>query len=775
MKTYLNTGDHGPIARQKGSSARKALLASVALSALFGGSSAMAQNADNADGPKVFSLEEIVVTAQRRSEGVYSTPMAITALSGENLQMRGIDSLADIDRAVPNLNVTRFGVGNPAHAAIFIRGIGLQDHIITTDPGVGVYVDGVYLGRQMGANLDLVNIERIEVLRGPQGTLYGRNTLGGAVNIITQKPGDEDHFEFGLQGGTRARVAANFYGNFKLTEDISMSASGNITRRDGFGKALNVVEPTRQVGELFQASGRVALDWQVNDRFSLLWTADMVEGENGQSPMTAEIIPGLDQPGVFAETGLGFFTDPTGPAVDLAGGPLKASDIAADPDDTNSAEGNLLNQSNSGFGTSLTADYIINDMFSTKVLASFRHSSYTGGLDDDAAFQDFQSFPESGEADQVSIEAQLNGEIGRFDFVSALYYFREEGDTFSGPNTFITPGDTFDINQTTNSYAAFAHVGYRVTDRLKLSGGLRYSYDKKSADALFTNNPWFLAPPVGSGNGTPGSAQRVFRSEDWNEITWNASLTYDLTENLNVYFAESKGYQSGGFPPRPFGGPNTFVNFDPTTARNHELGFKGQPFDFMQSSVAFFFTEYTDLALPFSSPSAAGFVTITANAGKSEALGFELENTFQFGGFSLNTSVGYLDSEIKRIDPGTQGVAVGDTPALTPDWTVNVGPQYQFVLPNGDMITMRADYSYRSTMFGQSVNNELNKLDARDLLNFSIRYENLANNWSATLYGDNVWNEKYDVGRLDQAFSGFTEVILNNDRSEFGLKFNKRF
>lgn len=759
---------------------RCALLGSVASASLLiaglattGG--AMAQQGEAPDAPKAFVLEEIVVTAQRRSEGVYSTPMAITAISGDEMTMRGLDSVSDIDRAVPNLNVTRFGVGNPAHAAIFIRGIGLQDHIITTDPGVGVYVDGVYLGRQMGANLDLTNVERIEVLRGPQGTLYGRNTIGGAVNIITKKPGDEETFQFEIQAGTRARVAGNFYGNFELADNLGMSVTGNITRRDGFGKALKIVEPTREIGELFEASGRVAIDWKASDRLSFLLTADAVQGENGQSPSTAEIIPGLDRAGVFAETGLGFFTDPIGPAVDLPGGPLKAGDIASNPDDTNTAEGNLLNQSNSGFGTSLTADYLIDDNLSFKFLGSYRYSDYKGGLDDETAFQDFQSFPEEGEADQLSFEAQLNGEFDKFDFVTALYYFYEEGDTFSGPNTFITPGDTFDINQTTNSYAAFAHAGYQVTNRLKLAGGIRYTYDKKSADALFTNFPWFLPAPDGTGTGVPGSAQRVFRSENWNEVTWNASATFDLTDRLNVYYSESKGYQSGGFPPRPFGGPNTFVNFDPTIARNHEVGFKGRPFDFMQSSVALFFTEYTDLALPFSSPSPAGFVTITANAGKSEALGFEFENTIQLGGFSLQTSVGYLDSEIKKINPGTVGVAVGDTPSLTPKWTVNVGPQYQYFMGNGDLVTMRADYSYRSSMFGQSINNAENRLDSRDLVNFSIRYENAANNWSATIYGDNVFNEKYDVGRLDQPFSGFTEIIRNNDRSEFGVKFSKRF
>jgi len=755
---------------------RSTLLTSAVVSVgSLGLEAAAAQPADSQQTQQSFELEEIVVTARKRTETLEDVPMAISAFTSETIEARQMNKVIDIGRFVPNLNITRFGVGNPSATAIFIRGIGIQDHIITTDPAVSLYVDGVYLGRQMGSNLNLVNIERIEVLRGPQGTLYGRNSIGGAVNIITKKPGDEEGFQFTVKGGSRLRAEGSFYGNFALAENVNMSATGFITRREGVGDALMITNPTREIGEIFEAAGRIALDWEVSDDFSLLLTADANQGENGQSPMTAEIIPGLTEPGVFAETGNGFFTDPEGPAVDLPGGPLKPSDITDDPDDINTAEERLLQQSNTGIGTSLTADWLIDENFSAKVLASFRHMDYVGGLDDESAFQDFQSFPETGEADQVSVEAQLNGEFEKFDFVTGLYYFREEGDTFSGPNTFITPGDTFDINQETNSVAVYGHGGFQVTNNLKISGGVRWTRDDKEADALFTNFPWFLPPPLGNGDGTPGSAQRVFREDDWNEVTWDASVTYNVNERVTVFYQESKGYQNGGFPARPFGGPNDFVSFDPVTARNHEGGIKGQPFDFMRSAISVFFTKYKDLPLQFSQTTEAGFVTITENAGRSESLGVEWENTLQFGGFTLNSSLGWIDAEIKRVDEGVIGVREGDEPALTPEWTVSVGPQYAHDFLNGDRFTVRVDYSFRDNMFGQSVNNEFNKLDSRDLMNFRVSYENAEYGWTLAAYGENIWNEQYDVGRLDQPFSGFTEIIRNNDRSEFGLQFTKRF
>ncbi len=203
-------------------------------------------------------LETVIVTAQKREQSIYDVPVAISAFSAEAIEKQGITDLVDIGKFVPNLNVTGFSAGHTSSANPFIRGIGLQDHLITTDPGVGVYVDGIYLGRQVGQNWNLTNIERVEVLRGPQGTLYGRNSIGGAINIITQKPGDADGGRVSLTAGSRGRLNGDVYADMRLTEELAMSFSAAYQHRDGIGEFLLIEDPAKEVGEMQDISGRVA-------------------------------------------------------------------------------------------------------------------------------------------------------------------------------------------------------------------------------------------------------------------------------------------------------------------------------------------------------------------------------------------------------------------------------------------------------------------------------------------------------------------------------------
>ena len=191
------------------------IMSAVPIAAIGVDQAAVAQGTSD----KVF--EEIVVTAQKREQSIYDVPVAISAFSPETIERQGITDLVDLGKFVPNLNVTGFSAGHTSSANPFIRGIGLQDHLITTEPGVGVYVDGIYLGRQVGQNWNLTNIERVEVLRGPQGTLYGRNSIGGAINIITRKPGDEEGGKVSLMAGSRGRLNGDAYTNMRLTDQLA--------------------------------------------------------------------------------------------------------------------------------------------------------------------------------------------------------------------------------------------------------------------------------------------------------------------------------------------------------------------------------------------------------------------------------------------------------------------------------------------------------------------------------------------------------------------------
>ncbi|MBE0350041.1 MULTISPECIES: TonB-dependent receptor [Pseudoalteromonas] len=705
------------------------------------------------------AFEKIEVTARKRTESIFESPTAVTSI-GENLiDKANMSNLEDIGKYVPNLNITRYGVGNAAHASVFIRGIGLQDHVITTDPGVGVYLDGVYLGRQMGSNLSLPNVERVEVLRGPQGTLYGRNTLGGAVNIITKQPGDEGIVTTTAKVGSRNRLAGDVYFNNSLTDTVSMSASVSYKQRDGVGEAINLVNPANEIGEEQELSGRMALKWQANSDLFFVFSVDGVDNESGQSPYTIELTAPLDANDPFN----GDF-------------PLLTEDmLPSNPDDLATTVAGIESTAYSGWGTSLSAHWDINNTYTTKFITSYRSSEYEGGLDDDAVALNLSEFPEEGGADQYSFEIQLNGSYDNMDFVSGLYFFNEDGFTSSGPfvfSPFNTPdgllndGTTasfgnygyFDINQETNSYAAYINASYDLSDDLTVGGGLRYSKDKKEADAQF-----------------PSFATRKYVSADFDAVTWDVNASYQLSNNMNLYGQIQKGYQTGGFPPRPFGGPDQFVSFDETKAINYELGLKGQVHEDISMMLAVFVTDYTDLALPFSDPTAGGgFVTIVENAGESKAQGIELETTIAFtDDFTLRSAIGYLDSEITEVDEGVQGIGKGDSPALTPRWTVMLAPSYFVDLSNGGTVAINANYSYRSDMQGQSVYNQSEHIESRELVGFNISYLNPNGDFEVTLYGENVLNEVYDVGRLQQ--SGFVGVMRSNDRSEFGLKFKKEF
>ncbi|HWH84983.1 MAG TPA: TonB-dependent receptor [Burkholderiaceae bacterium] len=694
--------------------------------------------ASAAAGPTEF--KPVVITSRKRAETLTQTPAAVSSFNAADIGERNIETLSDIGKYVPNLDINRFGVGNPAHAAIFIRGIGLQDHIITTDPGVGVYLDGIYLGRQMGANLNLANIERVEVLRGPQGTLYGKNTLGGAINIITAQPGDEEVSKVDLKLGTRGRVETGGYTNFKLNDRLSIVATGDATRRNGIGKAL-LVDAKDDVGEIFEYSGRVAAKLKVTNDFALIASIDGVKGINGKSPTTIDIF----DPAAAASFG------------------VTQAQLPANPDDSNSGQKALFRQTNKGTGSSVTALWNIDANLTAKVLAGYRYSSYTGGLDDDNVFADVESFPETGWARQFSIEPQLNGEYGRFDFVTGLYYGYEKGNTNSGPWVFGGPGGFFDLKQTTKSSAVYGHMGYKLRDDLKLAGGLRYSHDAKDASAQF--DIW--SPP-----------DRAFRSNSWSAVTGDVSLSYDIRKALSTYVTLSTGYQSGGFPPRPFGGAATFVAFDQTKATNLETGIKGVFFDnLLQANLSVFYTRYKDLPLQVSTPvPGVGFITLTESAGVAVSKGVEFDGTLKLGReFSVQSAIGYIHSRVTEVPPTAGSIKVGDTPALTPTWTVAIAPQYRTVLASGSAVDARIDYSYRGKMFGQSANNDNNRIKSRSLVGFNIAYTPAAAKWTAALYGQNIFNKAYDVGRLDGDGPGFTGVIRSNDRSEFGVKLGYTF
>lgn len=720
----------------------KKLLTVAVLAGLAGMSFAFPAQAQTGTGGNSM-LEEVIVTATKREESIYDVPVAISAFTADAIEMAGIGDLVDIGKFVPNLNVTEFSAGHTGSVNPFIRGIGLQDHLITTDPGVSVYVDGVYLGRQVGQNWSLANIERVEVLRGPQGTLYGRNSIGGAINIITRQPGDEEGGRVALEAGSRGRINGEFYTNLKLNDEWALSVTGAYKQRNGIGDFLNIENPRKGVGELQDISGRAALKWSPSENFSMLLVVDANDGDNGLRPYTT-LIDEVPNGGVFQA---GF----------------RNSDISADPFDNNTGQESQIAVTNEAQGISLTTEWIISEQYTAKLLLSDRSSEYSAGLDDDSLFADFLSFPEDGEADQTSAELQINGDFGNWDFVAGLYYFEEDGFNNQDPTIFLSFPGTFFLEQEVKSKAAYANVGYQVTDRFRLAGGLRFTDDDK--DAFVNINDSLIEAPA---------------SRDWTETTWDVSGVYELNDRMSTYAAIQSGYQSGQFPARPFclfgnldftqpgnvTPDNCFVAGDNITALNYEVGIKGQPTDFLRMSLSVFYTEYEDLPYQISTTTDAGFDTRNVIVDQQSS-GVEWESSLVLGeGFMVHASLGYIDVDVD--DP----VAVAP---LTPEWTASISPEYQMPLGNGGTLRMRADWSFRDDMFGEPTADpgRFTAIDSRSLLNLNVTYEAPGGDWTLGAYGRNVTDERYDQGRLNTG--DYILVVLSNDASEFGLRFTNRF
>ncbi|MDJ0794872.1 MAG: TonB-dependent receptor [Woeseiaceae bacterium] len=699
-------------------------------------------------------IEEIMVTATKREASIYEVPIAISAFEGDKLAQQGIVDIVDIGKFVPNLNITQFSAGHTSSSNPFIRGIGLQDHLITTDPGVSVYVDGVYLGRQVGQNWSLSNIERIEVLRGPQGTLYGRNSIGGAINIITKTPGSDPGAKVGLEVGNRGRLNGDFYGDMEVGDGVAVSFTGGFKNRDGVGTFVNLPNAGVEVGEMKEVFARAAIRFAPSETFSLVIAADANDGEGGLRPYTT----------LIDELGAACRATAANPAVDcvtINGAVYEAgyrnSDVSADPYDNNTGQASQTVVTNKAEGLSATANWDISDETAVKVIASHRSSEYKSGLDDDSFVDNFLSFPEVGEADQTSFEIQVNGDRGAFDYVAGVYYFNEEGHNFQDGYFFNSAGPfDFFIQQEVTSTALFANVGYDFSDDLRLSGGIRFNNDEKDAST-----------DVGTG--------LVSASEDWDEFMWELAVNYTFGNGMTAYGAIQNGYQSGQFPARPFclfGDPNCFVAGENILATNFEVGIKGQPTDRLQLGVAVFFTQYEDLPYQISTTQVGGFQTINEIVDQ-DSTGLELEATWlPTDNFSLHVSLGTIDVSIDS----TSGIPLPTAVApLTPELTYAISPEFTFPLASGAEVTLRLDHSYRDDMWGEPTNDpgRFTKIDSRELTNVDIAWHSPDGTFTAALYGRNISDERYDNARLN--VGDYVLRILSNDPSEFGLRLVKSF
>ena len=646
---------------------------------------------------------EIVVVARKREERLVDVPIAITALQTDELEKFGAKDLSSIQGAVPNTNIVQ-GRGSASSANFFIRGIGQPDALQTFDPAVGVYVDGVYLSRIQGALLNLYDVQRVEVLRGPQGTLYGKNTIGGAVNVVSRKPdlnnlSGQASFTYGSYDETTAQA----YVSAPLSPGrIALSLAGVYDNRDGI-----VTDPAtgRKYNDRNNLAGRAILRAVPTDALEIILAGDYTRQRNELTLgcATAPLV-GFNYNASF--TAATPFT--IRPASDCAD-----YDYEASPSFTGD-EGQRLDH----WGVSGTVNLDLGGPLSLTSITAYRKLRPDFYIDIDATDARVGDVFVGVRQKQFSQELQLKIDADRLAGVFGLYYLNEKVSSHQEAYaddylTYVgTPLDflrNIDDRQELDSYAAFGQLTYDLTDRLSITAGLRYTHEKKFYNRTTTallSSPVFPAVQVPSGFTFPDDLPAPFNTvdtQDFDAWTPMVSASFKPTENTQLYASASRGFKSGGFNGRVNsltdvtllvdGEVQIVPYFGPETVWTYEAGAKGS---FLNGRVSMSLAAFTSDYRDFQARVGGGNTGITGgsfpviNAGRLRISGVEFEmNVKPATPVTLFLSLGYLDAKYKEFNDGRRapafscnptGTEVTCEPAFAPPLTARMGGEYRIPL-----------------------------------------------------------------------------------------------
>lgn len=655
-------------------------------------------------------LEEVVVTAQKKEESLQDTPIALDAFGEEALEREGISNVGDLANNVPALTIQPFPI-NTTTLRIYIRGIGLIDAQITQDPPVGVYIDGAYIARSAALATDIADLTRIEVLRGPQGTLYGRNSTGGAVNLITRRPNvDSTQFKQKLTFGDRNLFTSKTMANLPLWQGAAVKMAYFTKSVDGY------IENTGfggDFGETETEGYRIDFGWDISDTLRLDYAYDKTDLQN--TNMTySHIRPSDPIPNPNGNSGIAFTNL-------INSGARQFYDFNTSgrrPDKIHSAI--LLPEAENEInGHQLTLDWSLSDALEMKYIYAQRELFddtptvlATGARSDGyrldnepllgfpvaaqpggaavcqpacvgrSAFYD--GFTPDIDQEQFSHELQFSGLVfdGRINYIAGLYYFEEEarqspgevGHLLSGPLGSDQDGNNtgnrievmtqarFDIENT--AQAAFAQVSWRppvLEERLNLTLGYRHSRDSRLARAMRRNITFIVMPGDGDNRDRDPNDVGVQLSDTFYDVTgdrdfrdnsYSVIAEYELSDAINLYAKRNEAYKSGGFNTReqisPAGAERYRQGFDPEKVIAYEIGVKSRLFENrVQVNADVFLQEFEDQQLNFSVPNAVSDTTV-ANAGESTLKGFELDTTWLVSeNLILILNYAYLESEIE--------------------------------------------------------------------------------------------------------------------------------
>jgi len=764
------------------------LIAAVAAVPAVFSIAAMAQDNQKAQNTQKSGLEELIVTARKREESLMETPVSITAFGDDELTSMNVSSVDQIAEQTPNLvfDSTSNISGSSNSASIFIRGIGQRDYTLAVEPGVGIYIDDVYLAHSLGNVLDVVDVERIEVLRGPQGTLFGRNSIGGAVRVVTKKPTDEFGGMAELVVGDYDRRDIKGQINIPLTDTLYFRASGASMQRDGYVKRPFLGDTT---GDKDSTSVVGQLRWVPTDNFTADFMVTDVRDRSNGAPMVLLVAESPPPAG----SGPQKFADQVAPAIanfdpdvnDKLFGPKFIGFNGHGCPCTDSSDTPIA-QSLNTTSFALTLDWQINDNLAVKSITGYRDLRTFFGRDGDhVPYTQQVELHFFTKYQQWSQELQLSGTAfhDRFTWMGGAYYYTEGGrsDDFIDFATLdLLSGGGFQ----TDSWSVFGQGTFDFTDKLSLTLGARYTDEEKTAIIDGTNHQVVTAFLGGNSFKTPANPpfqvvppgtfkDSIDRTDPY------VNLTYNFTDDLMTYVSYSEGFKGGGVQVR--NGPIGFLpRFGPETAKVWELGAKWATLDDrMNISLAAFTTDYSNLQIT-ANVTPPGFqpTSVVTNAGNADINGVELEvHTRLVSHLGVNAGLAWLDAEYSNLlrdengDINVPGVTLNSDLPNAPEWQFNLSAFYEIETKAG-LFTPRADYNYTDKQFNDAQNNKsLLRKDA-NMLNLSIGYESDNGHWSGSLFVTNVLEEQFILAGFDGGF--YADGAISPPR-QWGLRIRTSF
>ncbi|MBU2979303.1 TonB-dependent receptor [Alteromonas sp. C1M14] len=655
-------------------------------------------------------LERITVRAQYKEEDLQTVPIAITALSEKDIELRNMQDSMSLNEAVPNINVAK-NVGASSGMKVFLRGIGEDESRAGVDPAVGVYVDDVYIGRQTGALLDLADIQSLEVLRGPQGTLYGRNSNGGAIRVTTKQPTLSDQTVLKTSIGSSDLVQGYLMVNKALTDKLAGQVAVFSKSRQGF---ITNTDTGDQLGDVDRLGARVATRYY-GDTWDIQWSADFLRDNSD---------PGYPTRPEDANSDLFVINQAMFPLGGTINGDTELGEFY-----------NHLYQS----GTSLKAHRELDNGVSVESLTSYRR--LTQQMLTIVSLTFFQDIAQN----QFSQEVRFAKDTDDYSWVSGVFLFREDADQFT---QYIF--GSADIDLLTESAAVFGQYTYNVNDRLHLTGGLRYTWESKEFDADASDDYWSSLAQTNEG----------LSEETWGNLSWKGVVGYDFSEDAFGYLSVTTGFKSGGWS------PDSFAVVDDESVVTYEVGVKSDISKALRLNVNAFYNDYTNLQVSGTTPN--GFTRL--NAGDVETYGVEASVTWQATeDLTIDAYVGTL--EAKYVTITEEALAFIDKSSelkQAPPLSYGVNFNYATEVGEGQLI-YNVQYSYTDKQYNDLSNSEIISRKATDILNGRIAYKwGTEVEYNVALWVKNAFDEEY-------AAAGTSGTVYPGDPRTYGLDFSFNF